>query len=73
MIFDNRDNPTSQVIRAIAGLRSFSIAELAKELGTSRQNLNGKLSRNNFSEKELKRIGEILGFNVVISWEEQAK
>lgn len=38
--------------------RSMSKKELAKKLGTSSSNLSGKLSRDNFSEKELQDIAE---------------
>lgn len=71
MVLDNREKTTAQIIRAIIGMRSTSVAALAEKLGTSRQNLTGKLNRNNFSEKDLVDIGNALGFNVVISWEEQ--
>lgn len=40
--------------------------ELAKELGISRQNLTNKMSRDNFSTKELFQIGKILGFSIVL-------
>ena len=71
MVFDNREKTTAQIIKAIIGLRSTSVAALAEKLGTSRQNLSGKLNRNNFSEKDLVDIGNALGFKVVISWEEK--
>lgn len=71
MVFDNKEKTTAQIIKAIIGLRSTSVAALAEKLGTSRQNLSGKLNRNNFSEKDLVDIGNALGFKVVISWEEK--
>ena len=71
LVLDNREKTTTQIIRALIGLRSTSVAALAEKLGTSRQNLTGKLNRNNFSEKDLNEIGNALGFKVVISWEEQ--
>lgn len=40
--------------------------ELAKELGISRQNLTNKMTRDNFSTKELFQIGKILGFSIVL-------
>lgn len=40
--------------------------ELAKALGTSRQNLTNKMTRDNFSTKELCQIGEILNFSVIL-------
>ena len=35
--------------------------ELADALGTTRQNLNNKMNRDNFTAKELSKIGEVLG------------
>ena len=40
--------------------------ELAKELGISRQNLSNKMTRDNFSTKELFQIGKILGFSLIL-------
>lgn len=40
--------------------------ELAEALGTTRQNLTNKFTRDNFTTKELCHIGKILGFTVVL-------
>lgn len=40
--------------------------ELANALGTSRQNLTNKMTRDNFSTKELCKIGKILNFSLVL-------
>lgn len=40
--------------------------ELANALGTSRQNLTNKMTRDNFSTKELCEIGKILNFTVIL-------
>ncbi|HEY9060310.1 MAG TPA: transcriptional regulator [Pseudobacteroides sp.] len=37
------------------------MSELATLIGTTNQNLSNKLTRDNFSEKELKQIAEVLG------------
>ena len=47
-------------IKIVADRRKMTITELAKRLGTSRQNLTNKFARDNFSEKELSQIAEIL-------------
>ena len=39
---------------------NISEAELARKLGTSPQNFNSKMRRDNFSEKDLRRIAEAL-------------
>lgn len=47
-------------IRTILDRRRMSITELSKKIGTSRQNLTNKLSRDNFSEKEMQDIANAL-------------
>jgi hypothetical protein len=36
-------------------------AELARRLGQTPSNFNGKMQRDNFNEKDLRRIAEVLG------------
>jgi transcriptional regulator with XRE-family HTH domain len=47
-------------IKIIMGRRDFSISDLAKKTGQSPQNMSNKMSRDNFSEKELKEIAAAL-------------
>ncbi len=48
-------------IKIILGRRNMTLAQLATALGSSRQNLSNKMSRDNFSEKELYEIASALG------------
>jgi len=41
-------------------------AELARKLGTSPANFYQKMKRDNFSENELRKIGDVLGCDVNI-------
>ena len=50
----------SEKIRIALVKRKISITELAANLGTSQSNLSNKLKRDNFSEKELIEIANIL-------------
>lgn len=50
----------SEKIRIALVKRKISITELAAKLGTSQSNLSNKLKRDNFSEKELNQIADIL-------------
>ena len=45
---------------------NLSESELARRLGTSPQNLYGKMKRDNFSQKELEEIAEALGCTVSV-------
>ena len=47
-------------IKIILKRRNMTITELAEKIGTSRQNLNNKFSRDNFSEKEIREISQAL-------------
>ena len=47
-------------IKIILGRRNMTLAELAEKIGQSRQNLSNKMSRDNFSEKELYEIAQAL-------------
>ena len=50
----------SEKIKIIVKRKGITMGELAERLGISRQNLSNKLSRDNFSEKELLEIAEKL-------------
>jgi transcriptional regulator with XRE-family HTH domain len=47
-------------IKIIMGRRGITISDLAKKTGQSPQNMSNKMSRDNFSEKELKEIAVAL-------------
>lgn len=48
-------------IRILLKRKKMTIAELASAIGISSQNLSNKLSRDNFSEQELRQIAGALG------------
>jgi transcriptional regulator with XRE-family HTH domain len=47
-------------IKVILGRRGMTLAELAERTEQSRPNMSNKMSRDNFSEKELKEIAAVL-------------
>lgn len=47
-------------IRVLMNRREMTLGTLAEKIGTTRQNLSNKLSRDNFSEKEIRAIAEAL-------------
>ena len=55
-------------IKIILSRRNMTQAELADKTKQSRQNLSNKMSRDNFSEKELIAISEAIGCTVKISF-----
>lgn len=50
----------AEKVRILLVKRKITVTDLAKRLGMSQSNLSNKLSRDNFSEKELKEIAEAL-------------
>lgn len=47
-------------IKIVLKRRNITITELAESIGTSRQNLTNKFKRDNFSEKEILQITQVL-------------
>ena len=44
----------------------LKVADLARMLKTSYQNIDQKLKRDNFSEKEMREISKVLGCDLVL-------
>lgn len=61
---------TSEKIRLLLKRKDMSISTLAEKTGTSRQNLNNKLRRNNFSESDLKDIANALEQEIIIKFKD---
>ena len=51
----------SEKIKVILKRRKMTLGDLADKLEQSRQNLSNKMSRDNFSERDLAQIAEALG------------
>ena len=47
-------------IKIMLGRRNMTLAQLAEKTGQSRQNMSNKMSRDNFTEKELQTIAAAL-------------
>lgn len=62
--------PLSDRIRILLIKRgNISEAELARRLGISPQNLNNKMKRDNFTEKDLAEIAAALNCTLTVSFE----
>lgn len=64
---------TKEKIKILCDRKGITITELAKRAGWKQNNLSGKLSRNNFCEKDLKKIADALGCKLVIDFEDIKK
>ena len=58
----------SEKIRILAKRQKMSLGELADALNQSRQNLSNKMSRDNFSVKELEAIASALGCDLRVEF-----
>ncbi|MBE6598587.1 MAG: helix-turn-helix transcriptional regulator [Ruminococcaceae bacterium] len=59
---------TSIKIKTILWERNLTIKKLAEKIGTSGANLSNKLSRDNFSEKEMREIANALDCDLEINF-----
>ena len=59
---------TTEKIHVIMKRQNMSLTELAKKTDQSRQNLSNKMSRDNFSENDLRLIANALECDVMISF-----
>ena len=55
---------TSDLIKTLCKQQNISIAELARRIGQSRQNLNKKLQRETLTIDEIKQISDAIGVKV---------
>ena len=55
-------------IKVVLGRRNMTLGELAEKTGQSRQNLSNKVSRDNFTEKDLRSIAEALNCTYAASF-----
>ena len=62
---------TNEKIRLLLKRKGMTITNLADKIDTTRQNLNNKLSRNNFSENELRKIAEAMECSLVLEFEDK--
>lgn len=55
-------------IKIILKRKNLTLSELAVLINSSRQNLSNKMSRDNFSEKEIKEIAKALNIECEITF-----
>ena len=58
--------PLNDIIKEILKSKKMSQTDLAKAMNSTRQNLNNKMSRDNFTIKELFQIVQILDSDILI-------
>ncbi len=63
----------AEQVRIILKRNNKSVEELAKILGTTRQNLNQQLKRDNFRCEDMEKICRALGCSLIIQIEEEGE
>jgi transcriptional regulator with XRE-family HTH domain len=58
----------AEKIKIILRRKNMTSGQLADILGQTRQNLSNKMSRDNFSEKELREIAAALGCEIEVKF-----
>ena len=56
----------AEKLAVIMKRRKMTMGELAEATGQSRQNLSNKVSRGNFTEKDIEKLATVLGCTVEI-------
>lgn len=62
---------TSEKIKILCQRKNMSITKVADKIGWTQSNFSNKLSRNNFSESDLRKIADALDCNLIIDFEEK--
>lgn len=71
MTFTSKSATTYEIIKHMMTRRDFSSNDIAERLGISRQNFDNRLRRNNFCEKDLRKIAEVLNFELLLIFKEK--
>lgn len=58
----------SKQIKTLLAYKESNAARLAEQLGCSQANISQKLKRDNFSEKEMKQIADVLNCDLKITF-----
>lgn len=62
---------TSEKIKVLCRRGNINITEVAARIGWSQSNLSNKLKRDNFSESDLRKIADVLGYDLIIDFVEK--
>ena len=57
---------TPEKIKLIRDRSGLNLGELAEKADTTRQNLNNKFKRNNLYESEIRKLADVMGYDVDI-------
>lgn len=59
---------TTEKIKLLKDRNNMSLGELAERANTTRQNLINKFKRDNFPEKELRMLADVMGYDIEITF-----
>lgn len=73
MNFDNENMTVTNMINTILTCEGVKKGELASRLGKTTQALSMKFKQGDFKESDLVKIGEALGYDVIIQFRKREK
>lgn len=59
---------TTEKIKLLRDRAGLNLGDLAARADTTRQNLNNKFGRNNFCENEIRKLADVLGYDIEITF-----
>ena len=62
------DISVAEKVKIIMNRKKLTMGDLADATGQTRQNLSNKMTRGNFTEKDIERLADALGCTVEISF-----
>lgn len=62
------DISVAEKVKIIMNRQKLTMGDLADATGQTRQNLSNKMTRGNFTEKDIERLADALGCTVEISF-----
>jgi transcriptional regulator with XRE-family HTH domain len=71
MKFDTSEFSTDKILRTIMIVEDISISELARRMGSTKQNLSLKLNKADFREKDLRKMADAMGYDVTITFKKR--
>ena len=71
MDYTNEVLTTRQLIQVAAEHKNIRLQKIAEGLGISVSNFSNKMRQDNFRDQDLKRIADILGYDMFITFRER--
>lgn len=65
------DMTVGEKVKILMNRQKMSMGEMAEKTGQSRQNLSNKMKRDDFSEKEIRKMADALGYTAEVVFRDE--